>query len=31
LRRALRENNGDIEAAARRAGISAAALRGRIE
>jgi DNA-binding NtrC family response regulator len=30
LRRALREEKGDIEAAARRAGISAATLRGRI-
>jgi two-component system, NtrC family, nitrogen regulation response regulator NtrX len=31
LRRALRENKGDVEAAARRAGISAAVLRGRID
>ena len=31
LRRALRENKGDIEAAARQAGISAAALRGGID
>ena len=31
LRRALKESRGDIEAAARRAGISAAALRGRID
>ncbi len=31
LRRALRENKGDIDAAARRAGVSAAALRGGID